>query len=220
MVNRKFAQFLALRYKILAFVFILLAAGLVLLPKSEKQEGISAAALLNNAFSPERYITTDELSSRIISQDPSLILVDVRDAESFNSFSLPEAINIPLTEILSEKAEAYLNQDSYDIVLFSNDNYKSDQAWVLCNRLGYANLNVLKGGINTWYETIINPLKPTEQSSANEIELYATRKASSMYFGVAYPEPVKKAPVIIKKKEPIKVVPKKKKKKMPIEGGC
>ena len=46
MVNRKFAKFLALRYKILAFIFILLAAGLVLLPKFEKQEGIQPISLL------------------------------------------------------------------------------------------------------------------------------------------------------------------------------
>ena len=220
MVNRKIVKFLSLRYKILAFIFILLAAGLVLLPKIDKHDGIKPELLLSNAISPERYISTDELAAKIINQDPSVLLVDVRDSVSYHTFSLTGAVNIPITNLFDEEFETYLNQDAYDVILFSNDNLLADQAWILCRRLGYVNLHVLNGGINEWYSTIINPEKPTEQSSSVEIDLYAKRKASSMYFGVAYPEPVKKKPVIVKPKPVIKVVPKKKKKKMPIEGGC
>ena len=56
MLDRKLVKFLSFRYVILAFVLIVLAGGLVLLPKYEKQEGISPKNLLANAFSPERYI--------------------------------------------------------------------------------------------------------------------------------------------------------------------
>jgi len=225
MVNRKLVKFLSLRYKILALIFIVLAGGLVLLPKYEKQEGISPEDLLSNSISPERYITTDELADRIINQDPTLLLIDVRDENNYKKYSLTDAINIPLKKILDEDSEPYLNQDEYDVVLFSNDNFYSDQAWILCTRLGYKNLHVLKGGINTWYNTIINPMKPTENMASNQFDLYAFRKAASMYFGVAYPDKIKKKPTIIKrvstsKAAPKKVIVKKKKKKMPVEGGC
>ena len=88
---------------------------------------------------------------------------------------------------------------------------------------------MLKGGINKWFNTIINPKKPTENMASNTFELYSLRKAASMYFGVAYPKKVHKQPVIIKKASvakastaivPKKIIPKKKKKKMPVEGGC
>ncbi len=230
MVNRKLVKFLSFRYVILAAILIVLAGGLVLLPKYEKHEGINPEELLSKTISPERYITTDELADRIINQDPTLLLIDVREENSFKKYSLPNAINIPLKKILDEDSEPYLYQDEYDVVMFSNDNFYSDQAWILCNRLGYENLNVLKGGINTWFNTIINPKKPTENMASNEFELYSFRKAASMYFGVAYPEKVKKQPVVIKKTRtvkattplatPKKVIPKKKKKKMPVEGGC
>ena len=233
MVNRKLVKFLSLRYKILAGVLIVLAGGLVLLPKYEKHEGISPEELLSNAISPERYITTDELADKIINQDPTLLLIDVRDENSYKKYSLPNAINIPLNKILEENSEPYLYQDAYDVVLFSNDNFHSDQAWVLCNRLGYENLHVLKGGVNTWFNTIINPKKPTENMASNEFDLYSFRKAASMYFGVAYPEKVSKKPVVKKyvaktttsvkttpAEAPKKVIPIKKKKKMPVEGGC
>ena len=220
MVNRKLAKVSKFRYAALATILIILSAGLVLLPKYEKHEGINPEELLSNAISPERYISTDNLANRIINQDPSILLIDVRDADNYNKYSLPNAINIPLKNLLDEEFQAYLYQDAYDVILFSNDNFYADQAWVLCNRLKYKNLHVLKGGINNWFNTIINPPKPTENMPAADFELFSNRKAASMFFGVAYPEQVKKKPVEVKKAAPKKVIPIKKKKKMPVEGGC
>ncbi|ULC58487.1 rhodanese-like domain-containing protein [Flaviramulus sp. BrNp1-15] len=220
MVNRKLVKFLSLRYKILAAVLIVLAGGLVLLPKYEKHEGISPEELLSKTISPERYISTDDIAHKIINQDPSFILIDVRDENSFKEYTLPNAINIPLKKILDNDATMYINQNQFDVVFFSNDNFYSDQAWILCNRLGYKNLHVLKGGINKWFNTIINPQKPTEDMPKDALDLYSTRKASSMYFGVVYPEQVEiKTPEPVKKAVPKKIITVKKKKKAP-EGGC
>lgn len=219
MINRKLAKVLSFRYKILALVFIVLAGGLVLLPKYEKHEGIKPEKLLGYAISPERYISSDELAHKIINQDPSFLLIDVRDKESYTKYSLPGSINIPLEKLLEEDSEVYLNQDEFDVILFSNDNFYSDQAWLLCNRLEYKNLRVLEGGINTWFDTVIKPIKPTENQPASEFELYSFRKAASMYFGVVYPDLFMAEPVE-KKVIPKKVIPVKKKKKMPVEGGC
>jgi len=186
MINRNLAKVLSFRYKILALIFVVLAGGLVLLPKYEKHEGISPEKLLSKAISPERYISTDELAHKIINQDPSYLLIDIRDEESFNEYTLPYAINIPLEKLFDENSEAYLNQDEFDIILFSNDNFQANQAWLLCNRLAYKNLRVLNGGMNTWFNTIINPSIPKENMPAEAFELYTFRKAASMYFGVAY----------------------------------
>ncbi|MFO7672398.1 MAG: rhodanese-like domain-containing protein [Lutibacter sp.] len=221
MVKKKIAKVLAFRYKILAAILILLAGGLVLLPKYQKHEGIKPEELLSNTISSERYMTTDRLAHILINQDPSFILIDVRDEKSFASYTLPNAINIPLVKLLDEDSKNYLNQNQFDVVLFSNDHFYADQAWILCNRLGYKNMRVLKGGINEWYATIINPLKPADNMPATDFDLYATRKAASMFFGVVYPEQVKvEAPKIVKKVAPKKVITIEKKKKAPAEGGC
>lgn len=220
MVKKKLARFLSFRYVLMALILLILAGGLVMLPKVEKQEGIHAEQLLNKAISTERYVSTDELSDKIISQDPSFILVDVRDPQSFNEYSLPNAVNIPLRNLLDEEYEAYINQTQYDVIFYSNDNFYADQAWVLGNRLGYQNLRVLKGGINEWYNSIINPTVPNEQLAAEDFELYSTRKAASMFFGVMYPEQNRVEEPVIEKPAARKVVPVKKKKKRPVEGGC
>ena len=219
MINRKLAKVLSFRYIILATVFIILAGGLVLLPKFEKHEGIKPEQLLSNAISSERYISSDEIAHKIINQDPSFLLIDVRDEESYEKYSLPNSINIPLENLLTDDSESLLNQDQFDVILFSNDNFYADQAWLLCDRLDYKNLRVLEGGINTWYTTIINPTIPKENQPASDFELYSFRKAASMYFGVVYPEPIIIEPVK-KKAPPKKVITVKKKKKMPVEGGC
>ena len=219
MINRNLAKVLSFRYKILALVLVLLAAGLVLLPKYVKHEGISPKELLSNAISPERYISTDELAHKIIEQDPSFLLIDVRDEESFKKYSLPYAINIPLEKLLDEESVNYLDQDEYDIILYSNDHFYADQAWIICNRLAFKNHRVLEGGVNEWFATIINPKKPTENMPRVAFDLYSYRKAASMYFGVAYPEQARPAVSTTNKTKKRRVTVRKKK-KMAAEGGC
>ena len=82
-------------------------------------------------------------------------------------------------------------------------------------------MRVLEGGMQDWFDSIINPPAPEENMPNNEHELYAFRKSASMFFGVAYEDEVKATPPPVKPiAKPKTVAPvKKKKKKMP-EGGC
>ncbi|MGB5419919.1 rhodanese-like domain-containing protein, partial [Algibacter sp.] len=185
--KKRIAKILSFRYKMMAVILILLAGGLVLLPKYEKNEGLPADQLLSDFISLERYVSSDQISDKIISQDPSFILIDVRDKESYNKYTLPNALNIPLKNLLDKEFESYLNQNQYDVVFFSDDNFYADQAWAICTRLKYSNLRVLKGGVNNWFTTIINPEIPNENMPTKAFELYTTRKAASMFFGVVYP---------------------------------
>lgn len=208
----------------LTSISVILAIALITISfvsfwERQKPRETGLRELLANAISPERYISSDDLADRIINRDPSYLLIDVRNEESFKKYSLPEAVHIPLEKIFDKESKTYLDQDKYDVVLYSNDNFYADQAWILCNRLGYRNLYVLKGGMNMWFKTIINPSKPSENLPATAHTQYAFRKAASMYFGVAYPEKIKKQP-LPKTGTSKKVVPIKKKKKMPKEGGC
>lgn len=201
-------------YQILAFILVFIAAGLVLLPKYKKNEGIMPELFVKNAISSERYISTDQLADKIINQDPSILLIDMRSEKEFIEFSLPNAINIPLKNLLDDDYIGYIDQDIYDVILFSNDSFYADQAWMLGNRLGFKNLYVLKGGLNEWFNTIINPIYPDETMPREAFKLYDFRKAAGMYFGVGAPKTEKKAAPTKK------VITVKKKKKRVAEGGC
>lgn len=222
MINRNVAKALTYQYAFLAAILILLAAGLVLLPKYKLHDNkVSAEELLSKANNPERYISTDRLAEIIIGRIPSYLLIDVRDSLEFSKYSIPGSINVPLKKMLDDDYRGYINQDQYDVIFISNDDFYADQAWIIGNRLGYKNLKVLKGGINNWFNTIINPQKPAQEMPETDFELYDSRKAASMYFGVIYPEqyaaPIKQAPAPAPKKT---VLPTVKKKKAPVEGGC
>jgi len=215
----KLKRLLVRRYQILAAILFILAAGLVLLPKYKKNEGIAPDLFVKNIISSERYISTDLLADRLVNQDPTVLLIDTRSEKEFNDYALPNAVNIPLKDLLNENFDGYINQDVYDVILYSNENFYADQAWIISNRLGYQNLYVLKGGLNEWFNTIINPKMPEETEPKEAFDLYSFRKAAGMYFGVGIVKSeVKKE---IKKKKPTrKVITVKKKKKRVPEGGC
>ena len=211
------------RYIILAVILIILAGGLVLLPKHIANEGIKPELFVKNAISTERFISTDALADRLVNQDPSVLLIDTRSEKEFTKFSLPNAINIPLKNLLDDDYIDYIDQDTYDVILFSNDSFYADQAWMLGNRLGFKNMYVLKGGLNEWFNTIINPKYPDETMPNSAFELYSFRKAAGMYFGVGVIDPNAKSETpkkVTTKKAPKKVTPKPKKKKRVPEGGC
>jgi len=204
------------RYQILAAILFLLALGLVLLPKYKENEGIDPELFVKNALSTERYISTDVLADRLINQDPTVLLIDTRSEDEFNEFSLPDAVNIPVKDFFNENLNPFLDQNVFDVILFSNDNFYANEAWMLGNRLGYTNLYILKGGLNEWFSTIIDPKYPDETMPREAFELYSFRKAAGMYFGVGEAESKTEEKPVQKKK--VVTVPKKKKRAP--EGGC
>lgn len=207
------------RYQLLALILLILATGLVFLPQHDKHEGIKPELFVKNILSNERYISTDKLAERIISQDPSLILIDTRAEDAFNEFSLPNALNIPVDKVFDEDLNAYLDQDVYDIILFSNENFLADEVWMIGNRMGYQRLHVLKGGLNEWFKTIIHPKLPVQTQSQDAFDLHSFRMAAGRYFGVAN-DTLEIKQEVVRKPKPKKVVTKPKKKKKAPEGGC
>jgi rhodanese-related sulfurtransferase len=201
-------------YKFLAALMVLMAAGLFFLPEKITNEGVNPKEFVLNSMKSDKFLSTDELASRMINQDPNLLLIDVRPESEYNSFTLPNSVNVPLEKLLDEDYVSYIDQDAYDVVLFSNDNYASNQAWMIANRLGFKSIYVLKGGLYEWFNTIINPKEPKETDPKLAFEQYNKRKATGMYFGVG-------APKSETKDKPVKkVITVKKKKKRVAEGGC
>ena len=72
----------------------------------------------------------------------------------------------------------------------------------------------MKGGLNTWIETIIKPKRPKQTASQKEFELYNFRRTASMYFGggtVSSPAAEGNTPAPVIKKKGVKKEE---------EGGC
>lgn len=200
-------------YIILAILFLILASGLLLLPERENYKQISPGELMRDVVQNTRYLTTDQVAQMIIEGDPTLELVDVRNEGDYFEYSLPRAINVPLDSILAEDYIGYFGIEDMNVVFFSNDDIKADQAWVIAKRMGYKSIYVMKGGLNCWIKTIIQPQSPAETASKEEFELYDFRKGASMYFtGAEISAPTSDGEQA--------VTVKRKKKSSVAEGGC
>lgn len=200
-------------YIILAILFLILASGLLLLPERENYKQISPGELMRDVVQNTRYLTTDQVAQMIIEGDPTLELVDVRNEGDYFEYSLPRAINVPLDSILAEDYTGYFGIEDMNVVFFSNDDIKADQAWVIAKRMGYKSIYVMKGGLNCWIKTIIQPQSPAETASKEEFELYDFRKGASMYFtGAEISAPASDGEQA--------VTVKRKKKSSVAEGGC
>ena len=159
-----------------------LAAGTWLINKPSEFKQIAPEDLLWEMIQPTRFVSTDMVAKMIIQKDPSLILVDVRDTNEYMEFKLPNAINVPLDSLLVSSNRYFYGIKGLHVVFYSNDDIKADQAWVINKRLGYESLYVMKGGLNRWYETILNPQEPPETAPKTEFELFAFRKGAQIYF--------------------------------------
>ena len=200
-------------YFFLTALMLLLAIGTMFLSKSEQQKQIEPDKLLWEIIQPTRYVSTDEVAKMIIQNDPSIELIDVRTAKEHAEFSLPNAINIPLDSIVTTSSLEYFGIPGINVIFFSNDAIQADQAWVITKRLGFDATYVMKGGLNRWIETIIQPKEPAAEEARTAFELYQFRKGAQLYFTGAKVETTTNA-----KKN--KVVIKRRKKTVTASGGC
>ncbi len=202
-------------YIFLTVLMLLLALGTFFVPKKQLvSHEVKPEKLLLDITQPSRYVTTDQVAKMIIEHDPTLELIDVRPADEYDKFSLPDAVNVPLKDILTPEGQDNLGIEDMNAVFFSNDDIMSDQAWVISTRLGYKNIYVMKGGLNCWIETIINPVEPPETAPKTAFETYQFRKAAGMYFtggnSIKTDTGVKKAKIKVRRK----------KKEKAASGGC
>lgn len=204
-------------YPVLAILIVLLGAGLIFMPEKENDKGIDPEQLLLELDNQTRFVTTDQVAEWIINEDPSVLLIDVRKEEAYQKYSLQGALHVPLENILGDEFRQYLRNDGLTLVFYSNSDVEAQNAWMICRRNEYENIYVLKGGLNHWVETILNPVEPPVSASQETFDLYSFRKAACKYFSGASKEIVpleyveKKTPVIRKpvEKKSVKVIPKK-----------
>ncbi len=201
---------------ILAAIIIPLGMIIAAVPENTtKQFRLTANELLEEVKDGTQFLQPDEVADMLIQKDPTLQLIDVRDADQYEKFSLPNSINIPLVDILNPEWEEYINQDVKLNVFYSNGTKNANEAWMITRQLGFENNYVMMGGLNYWVETIINPEKPASTSPDEEIAKYNFRKGAGAALGGAA---VNTQPSTMKKSSKPPISKRKKKKK--VQGGC
>ncbi|MCF7823569.1 MAG: rhodanese-like domain-containing protein [Candidatus Marinimicrobia bacterium] len=163
---------------------IFLGVVIAMVPENTtKPYKLTAEQMLVEVQGAAEMVSTDEVAQWIISKDPSLQLIDVRNPDEFQKYHLEGAVNIPLSVILNDEYRDILDQGVKMNVLYSNGTLNSHQAWMILRQLGFRNNYVLQGGLNYWFDTIMNPQAPSIYSPDEEFAKYDFRKAASGALG-------------------------------------
>lgn len=179
------------KYTILAILLFVLALGLVILPKNENQKDVDPKVLLTSIAEKSRFLTVDMVTHRIIENDPTLLLIDLRPVGLFKEFTLPGAINIQPDSLFSIPNLELLTQPGKDVVLFSSSDLTAEKVWQLGTRNSISRLYIMKGGMNEWYNTIIIEAQVGSSASSADLDLLSFRKAARQYFTGAGQTPEK-----------------------------
>ena len=101
--------------------------------------------------SDEIFVTPQELKSKLDASEP-LLLLDVREPEELEISEFPHPYkHIPLDDLPERVHELDLTSE---IVVFCRSDQRSRLAAQMLQRMGFARVKVLKGGINAWAQEI------------------------------------------------------------------
>ncbi|MFT2091805.1 rhodanese-like domain-containing protein [Paraglaciecola sp. 2405UD69-4] len=90
---------------------------------------------------------------KVLNEDPSsYFLVDVRTPKEFAEGHVPNAINIPLSE-LSTSLEKFSNLENKHIVLYCRSGYRAGKASKMLQQHGFNNLYHLEGDMLGWVKS-------------------------------------------------------------------
>lgn len=170
------------KYTILAILLIVLALGLVVLPKNKVMKETDPKALLSAVVEKSRYLTVDLVTHRIIENDPTLLLIDLRPDDQFKQFALPGSVNIQTDSLLSLSSLELLNQPGKDKILYANSDLISEKAWLIATRNSISRMYVMKGGMNEWFNTIIKVKPVNNSASSKELDQLSFRNAARQFF--------------------------------------
>lgn len=204
------------RYTLLAILLIGLSFILVLLPKKGTRKEADPKVLLSSIVGNSRFLSADQVTERMIGNDPTLLLIDIRPNDQFRAFSLPGAINMDPGTLLNEANFEILNQPGKDKVLLANADMMADKAWMTLTRYSVKRLYVLRGGLNEWFNTFIRIKEPAGTPSGSELDLISFRKAARQFFvGSGEQAQTAVVPVVKPKTELVRKEP-----KSAAGGGC
>ena len=186
------------KYTYLPVLMIFLALLLVILPKKDDKKEIDPRILLNLIVEKSRYLSADQITHRIIENDPTLLLIDLRPAEQFKKFALPGSVNLHPDSLRSKSTIELFKQPGKDKVLYAESDLVAKKAWLICSRYGLSRMYLMKGGMEEWSNTILKEQIPSVTASTTDLELISFRNAAHQYFtgeGSVTPTPVSTRPV-------------------------
>jgi rhodanese-related sulfurtransferase len=127
-------------------------------------------------------MSVDQVAHLLVSEDSSILLIDLRSPDEFKRFNIPGSLNIPYNELIENDLSVYLGAASIKKIFYSNGDFDSNFAVTFAEGLGYNNNYAMQGGLNEWFNTVMNSNFKGERISARENALFETRTRARKLF--------------------------------------
>ena len=163
----------------------LLGLGLILalLPLSGSRSfTVKPKKLLYEVLDNNIYFTVDQVAKFIVSEDSSVQIIDLRTPGEFRTVNIPGSINVPYSKLLDNDPGSFLNNGKAINIFYSNGDFDSNYAIAIARGLNFDNTYVMKGGLNEWFNTVMNSNFTGERISARENALFETRTRAKRMF--------------------------------------
>jgi sulfur-carrier protein adenylyltransferase/sulfurtransferase len=162
---------------------ILLGFILALLPLSGSHSFIvRPQKLLSEVLDDNTYFTVDQVARFIVSEDSSVQIIDLRSPEEFRVVNIPGSINVPYGKLLDNDPGSILNNGKTKNIFYSNGDIDSNYALAIARGLNFKDTYVMKGGLNEWFNTVMNSNFTGDRISARENALFETRTRAKKMF--------------------------------------
>ncbi len=174
-------------YALATVVMVILAFIVLFIPAERKFSGsLTYAKEINIVLNDEsRFIHTDELAFNLMHHEFTPQLVDIRSPEDYASFALPDAMNIPLEDILAPQWREYFHLHD-EVIIYSNSGVITEDAYVLLYQAGINNVRILQGGLNEFFTLIFaenhEELNPNDPVYKHKVDMYRFRAKAAKYF--------------------------------------
>ena len=168
---------LTLNQKLAAGAVALGAVALFAAPYPGSKVTLDARELALVVGTEADHVEAQELAAWIIENRADYRLVDLRTEKEFAAYSIPTAVNIPMSVL----PEAGLGRQE-KIVLYSEGGIHSAQAWMLLKAQGYKSVYMLKGGLDEWKDQVVFPVF-ADNAGPDERARDERRRSISAFFG-------------------------------------
>ena len=132
---------------------------------------------ISQKINSDSKVSVADLADFIIKGNNDFILIDLSDSKSYNEYHIPPAVNLNVNEINSDNVAK--NQK---VILYSNDNLLTAQAWFLMKSQKYISVYMLDGGLDSWKSKILFPVIP-DSIPIDKISEFEKIKEACKFFG-------------------------------------
>src|SRR5665648_5178 len=123
---------------------------------------------MTEVLDEKTYFSVDQVARFLISEDSTVQIIDLRSPEEFRSENIPGSINIPYEKLLGIDPGSFLKSGNIKNIFYSNGDLYSNYALVISRGLKYKNIYVMSGGLNEWFNSVMNSSFRGERISARE----------------------------------------------------